>query len=173
MCSIAKMVSPERSTIAWPTISVSIYACKCCEFILCLVAAEPLASWSSWGAWSSCSRSCNGGTQTRRRSCVGGASCPGTNIQTANCNAQSCPGRLFYDADHVVCSGDGCSFLFLLLSLLQSLPVGPPGLGGVAAQCHVVVGVNPEPGNARMGIHALDPVHSIVAAIRKHALVCV
>ena len=172
MCSIAIMVSPKWSNIAWSTMSVEIYiyyACTCCEFIPCLVAAEPLASWSSWGALSSCSRTCNGGTQTRRRSCVGGASCPGTNIQTVNCNTQSCPGRLSCDANHVGSGGDGG--LFLSLSL-QSLPVGPSGPNGVVAQCHVVVGVDPEPGSARMGIRALDLVHSIVAAILKHAPVC-
>lgn len=48
------------------------------------------ANWGTWGSWSSCSRTCNGGIRTRTRSCVGGSSCIGSNIQEEDCNVQVC-----------------------------------------------------------------------------------
>lgn len=50
-------------------------------------------TWSDWSSWSSCSQTCNGGTRTRTRTCVGGTNCEGTNIQTELCNTNSCPGE--------------------------------------------------------------------------------
>ena len=49
-------------------------------------------TWSQWSGWSDCTMTCNGGTQTRSRTCMGGTGCNGTNIETRNCNTQSCPG---------------------------------------------------------------------------------
>ncbi|XP_078342697.1 uncharacterized protein LOC144628471 isoform X5 [Oculina patagonica] len=52
--------------------------------------------WSSWGAWSSCSLTCGGGSQTRMRTCTnpppsgGGAACPGSSSQTQSCNLNGC-----------------------------------------------------------------------------------
>lgn len=51
----------------------------------------PTSSWSNWGSWSACSRTCNGGTRSRLRTCVGGSNCQGSNIQEEPCNRQSCP----------------------------------------------------------------------------------
>ncbi|XP_018621450.2 adhesion G protein-coupled receptor B1-like isoform X1 [Scleropages formosus] len=51
--------------------------------------------WQPWGAWASCSRSCGGGTQVRRRVCdgpfFGGAACPGTREELRRCNEKRCP----------------------------------------------------------------------------------
>ncbi|NCN27706.1 DUF3011 domain-containing protein [bacterium] len=51
-------------------------------------------SWGAWSGWSGCNRACGGGTRTRTRSCQnarsGGATCGGSNRQTANCNTQPC-----------------------------------------------------------------------------------
>jgi len=50
---------------------------------------------SSWSAWSACSATCNGGSQTQTRTVVvqpknGGAACPSLS-QTQSCNTQPCP----------------------------------------------------------------------------------
>ncbi|XP_031560478.1 A disintegrin and metalloproteinase with thrombospondin motifs adt-1-like isoform X2 [Actinia tenebrosa] len=52
--------------------------------------------WGSWGAPSTCSQSCGGGTQARYRTCNnpapknGGRACVGISKQTMSCNTQSC-----------------------------------------------------------------------------------
>ena len=59
--------------------------------------------YSAWGTYGTCSKSCGGGTQTRRRTCTnpppvaGGKDCSdlGASIQTRECNNQKCPGKLF------------------------------------------------------------------------------
>ena len=56
-------------------------------------------SWARWKAWSSCSATCAGGTQSRSRTCTnpppihGGKYCPGSSEQTQSCNNQPCPGK--------------------------------------------------------------------------------
>jgi len=50
---------------------------------------------SSWSAWSSCSETCGGGTQSRSRTIItqpayGGTACP-TLIESRSCNTQDCP----------------------------------------------------------------------------------
>ena len=53
--------------------------------------------WSEFGAWSECSADCEGGTQTRTRTCTnpapvyGGADCVGDATETQNCNLNPCP----------------------------------------------------------------------------------
>ncbi|XP_034336959.2 uncharacterized protein [Magallana gigas] len=53
--------------------------------------------WSIWSAWSTCTVSCGGGTQTRLRTCSdpaplnGGAECEGQGTESQNCNSQDCP----------------------------------------------------------------------------------
>eukprot|EP01062_Namystynia_karyoxenos_P050937 TRINITY_DN3979_c0_g2_i1.p1 TRINITY_DN3979_c0_g2~~TRINITY_DN3979_c0_g2_i1.p1 ORF type:complete len:1586 (+),score=449.87 TRINITY_DN3979_c0_g2_i1:111-4868(+) len=51
---------------------------------------------SDWSAWSTCDRSCGGGSQTRTRTVTrqpsaGGAACP-TLVESQTCNAQACSG---------------------------------------------------------------------------------
>ncbi|XP_031747422.1 A disintegrin and metalloproteinase with thrombospondin motifs 13 isoform X1 [Xenopus tropicalis] len=52
--------------------------------------------WSSWGSFSSCSRSCGGGVVMRKRQCnnprpaFGGRACEGSNLQAEMCNTQVC-----------------------------------------------------------------------------------
>lgn len=50
------------------------------------------SSWSEWGSWSSCSRTCNGGTRIRQRTCTNGFTCAGSNIDTEQCNTNQCSG---------------------------------------------------------------------------------
>ncbi|XP_062618604.1 SCO-spondin-like [Saccostrea cucullata] len=54
-------------------------------------------NWGSWGSYGSCTRSCAGGTKTRRRSCNnpapahGGNNCGGSSTHTVSCNTHNCP----------------------------------------------------------------------------------
>ena len=51
--------------------------------------------WSDWGSYSSCSKTCGGGTQSFSRSKVineaNGGSCPGLSTMARNCNTENCP----------------------------------------------------------------------------------
>ena len=52
--------------------------------------------WGSWADWSKCSKSCGGGSKTRRRLCDspapahGGTDCQGDHSQERQCNTQPC-----------------------------------------------------------------------------------
>ncbi|CAG2227183.1 Delta and Notch-like epidermal growth factor-related receptor,Delta-like protein B,Fibropellin-1,Protocadherin Fat 1,Protein jagged-1b,Fibropellin-3,Coadhesin,Neurogenic locus protein delta,Protein crumbs homolog 1,Thrombospondin-2,Sushi, nidogen and EGF-like domain-containing protein 1,Protein jagged-1,Protein eyes shut,Delta-like protein 1,Protein jagged-1a,Delta-like protein 4,Neurogenic locus notch homolog protein 2,Protein crumbs,Neurogenic locus notch homolog protein 4,Sushi, von Willebrand factor ty len=53
--------------------------------------------WSSWGSWSSCTKSCGSGTRYHTRSCSnpspknGGNYCSGSTSAYASCNTHACP----------------------------------------------------------------------------------
>lgn len=57
-------------------------------------------NWSAWTPWSDCTAKCNGGIQTRRRSCSnplpqrGGQSCAGNINEWRMCNSYTCKGKL-------------------------------------------------------------------------------
>ena len=57
--------------------------------------------YSDFGDWSECSAECDGGTQTRSRTCTnpapanGGADCVGDSTESRECNTQGCPGKSF------------------------------------------------------------------------------
>ncbi|XP_041372324.1 uncharacterized protein LOC121385635 isoform X2 [Gigantopelta aegis] len=50
--------------------------------------------WHTWSEWSSCSAPCNGGTQTRSRTCTrqSESECEGSNSSSRRCNTFSCKG---------------------------------------------------------------------------------
>ena len=58
--------------------------------------------WSAWGAWSDCSAQCEGGTQSRSRTCDnpapagGGSDCQGEAEETKECNMQPCAGMRYF-----------------------------------------------------------------------------
>ena len=58
--------------------------------------------YGEWGAWSPCSQSCEGGVQSRQRSCdspapsKGGRDCEGAALEERMCNIDPCP-REFND----------------------------------------------------------------------------
>ena len=66
-----------------------------CNTHKCPVAVD--GGWSDFGPWSECSADCEGGTQTRTRTCTnpapanGGADCVGDATETQDCNTHRCP----------------------------------------------------------------------------------
>ena len=54
-------------------------------------------SWTNWGPWGSCSKTCGSGTMTRSRSkngpILGGSECSGSSSSSTSCNTNSCPGE--------------------------------------------------------------------------------
>ncbi|XP_061195747.1 coadhesin-like [Saccostrea echinata] len=59
---------------------------------------EPIhGSYSPWGGWTSCTKSCDTGSYTRSRACnnpapkYGGNNCQGNSTETTDCNIQNCP----------------------------------------------------------------------------------
>lgn len=54
-------------------------------------------TWTEWGVWGSCSKTCGGGTRVRERRCVVAGTvtvvsgCPGSSSQSSQCNTRGCP----------------------------------------------------------------------------------
>merc|ERR1712046_162209 len=66
------------------------------EQINCSTSGCPIdCRWGSWSLYSSCSRSCGGGTQRRTRSKTvnerNGGLCSGQSSETIDCNKNGCP----------------------------------------------------------------------------------
>jgi len=57
-------------------------------------------AYGKWSAWSSCTKTCGGGVQSRSRQCndpppdPDGLPCVGLSSDTQGCNVDMCPGRL-------------------------------------------------------------------------------
>ncbi|XP_058247006.1 adhesion G protein-coupled receptor B1 isoform X10 [Hemibagrus wyckioides] len=51
--------------------------------------------WQQWSTWSSCTKTCGGGSQQRQRVCYGpffaGEPCPGDRVEIQRCNEKRCP----------------------------------------------------------------------------------
>uniref|UniRef100_A0A670KJM5 ADAM metallopeptidase with thrombospondin type 1 motif 13 n=1 Tax=Podarcis muralis TaxID=64176 RepID=A0A670KJM5_PODMU len=69
--------------------------CRSLEELIPIAAVH--GKWSTWTAFTACSRSCGGGVVARRRQCnnprpaFGGRQCEGADLQTEMCNEQPCP----------------------------------------------------------------------------------
>lgn len=69
------------------------YACNSCQWSAGWCGDGTMngpENWNAWSAWSACTASCNGGTQTRTRTCPCGSDCTGPNTETQNCNTHQC-----------------------------------------------------------------------------------
>ena len=51
------------------------------------------AIWSTWGSWSSCTKTCGRGRSDRYRTCSEGSTCPGDQSEAKWCNSNTCPGQ--------------------------------------------------------------------------------
>ncbi|XP_033097723.1 uncharacterized protein LOC117101774 [Anneissia japonica] len=50
------------------------------------------AKWQKWEEWESCSLTCGGGTQKRKRQCNLPGMCEGNAVEMRSCNLEMCPG---------------------------------------------------------------------------------
>ncbi|XP_063229070.1 protein madd-4 [Bacillus rossius redtenbacheri] len=55
------------------------------------VHSQSCTGWSPWSAWSTCSRSCDGGASSQLRRCRSPAGCRGEAVRYKICNMQPCP----------------------------------------------------------------------------------
>ena len=58
--------------------------------------------WDEWGEWSSCSKTCGGGDQTRTRTIKQkeeflGVPCEGDMSEARSCGIDQCPGMYSYE----------------------------------------------------------------------------
>ena len=73
---------------------------KAMETVVCHTEACPVnCVWGAYGAWTSCSKTCNGGEKSRSRQVStpasnGGQPCTGKDTETNDCNVTPCPGIL-------------------------------------------------------------------------------
>ncbi|XP_062847343.1 adhesion G protein-coupled receptor B1 [Trichomycterus rosablanca] len=63
--------------------------------------------WQQWSSWTSCTKTCGGGSQQRQRMCYGpffgGELCPGDREEVRSCNEKRCP------EPHEICDEDNFS----------------------------------------------------------------
>ena len=80
-------------------IYIYIYIYITHEFILNIFISVD-GKWSEWAKWSSCTKTCGGGTRERKRNCqqpkFGGLSCQGNKKQIQKCNMQSCLSKYLF-----------------------------------------------------------------------------
>ena len=62
--------------------------------------------WAEWGNWASCSQTCGGGSQQRKRKYRvnaenGGAECIGSSLENQSCKEEKCPPGKF---QNVLCT---------------------------------------------------------------------
>ena len=65
-----------------------------CYFLVLIFAAN--CKWGNWTKWTSCSKSCGGGSQQRTRKVAkyaqpGGKKCSGSKRASRSCNTKKCP----------------------------------------------------------------------------------
>ena len=51
--------------------------------------------WTAWSQWTTCDKSCEDGTQKRKRSCaaLNEGTCRGSKVEKKTCNLAACPGK--------------------------------------------------------------------------------
>ena len=75
-----------------------VFLCIILLLLLLLFSSIVDGGWSDWTIWGDCTDECNGGVQTRTRTCdnpvpqFGGRKCGGRSKRTRECNLHPCPG---------------------------------------------------------------------------------
>ena len=109
--------------------------------------------WGTWGAWDTCSKTCDGGMQTSNRTIAqqaedGGIPCLGEAMRKQYCNDQPCPGKQCSGSstDSESCNLKNCPGEETILivegghkdNYFQLMATGGVGVRGVHVQRHVV-----------------------------------
>lgn len=96
-CNSAPVCSDDGSTCNYSDSCDTTGTNNCgVEVSRCNRTTATNANWSGWTDTSSCTADCGGGTKTQSRTCIGTASCGGSNnctgssTQTVSCNTQAC-----------------------------------------------------------------------------------
>jgi hypothetical protein len=90
----------QSITGPWQTLSQSLYINRE-NFVAMNVptAITNCAGWSNWGAWTTCTKTCQSGTQSHTRTCTNpspttaGFTCAGASTESSACNVQDCPSK--------------------------------------------------------------------------------
>ena len=163
-CSVCCPCFNTRHVWRRPVLCCCCCCCCCCcpcfnprhawrRRVLFVVRVSVNGGWGNWGSYSSCTRSCGGGTYTRTRSCNnpspsnGGSQCSGSGSQTSSCNTASCPGQspflrflnqislsLCLSLDLIVCLSL-CLCLSVCLFLSLSVCLSLCGIGDIIINC--------------------------------------
>ena len=82
--------------------------------------------WTEFGAWSTCSATCGGGSQSRQRTCTnpapqnGGLDCQGEAEEVRSCNTQSCPPSMPVWPDDFVWTRSGLQHGYNCLPIVEN-----------------------------------------------------
>lgn len=80
---------------------------QCIEYLSLFDTAAVDGNWGPWSSFTSCSKTCGDGTNSKYRLCDnpapsnGGAECSGDKIVVSTCNEQDCDGNDARGADYV------------------------------------------------------------------------
>lgn len=92
----------------------------------------PDGNWTRWTPWTTCTRKCGGGVQSRLRSCTnpqpssGGQYCVGKASDTRMCNTQECAGMFEALKVAIYFGSVYCNIESFQLSVPALLPYKPP-----------------------------------------------
>ena len=91
--AIGKTVNAREMVTKLNLNQLYIHTCNCRHYIKISVNCQ----WGEWGDFTSCSKTCGGGEQSRNRTVSqeamnGGAPCVGSYTNTQTCNEDGCPG---------------------------------------------------------------------------------
>ena len=111
-----------RSCGGSSTATKSCYKLRSCPEKVIVTNCE----WSTWGSWSSCSKTCGDGSSQRRRTVAkyaqnGGNKCVGSHLATKTCITKSCPGMIV-NLGAIHSSYTSMYFIHNLVKHLTSLP---------------------------------------------------
>ena len=92
----ALVAQTAQESVLRKDFATATHAQVCCTIYQSVV--DPMSvtvevTWSNWGSWTSCTKSCGSGRSDRYRSCSGGSTCRGDRSEAKWCNTNTCPGQ--------------------------------------------------------------------------------